>query len=117
MDEEAGSSTDGADGREIYPGAEGDQGGAGGIFVDGLYVPEHALYARRGGIRWGEHKPPVREDPEFWYFNIHIPETGVHPLYDSEEHAQIRAERCEYLIIFRATVDEINRLEKEAQRG
>lgn len=29
----------------------------GGIVVDGLHVPEHGLYAKRGGLRWGEVKP------------------------------------------------------------
>ena len=46
---------------------EGEE--SGGIVVDGLHVPEHGLYAKRGGIRWGfrdsgveRSQPPTSAD-------------------------------------------------------
>lgn len=39
---------------ELIESAEREADGQGGIMVDGLHVPEHGLYAKRGGLRFGE---------------------------------------------------------------
>ena len=47
----------------------------GGIVVDGLHVPEHALYVKRGGLRWGDPlgrvEPSVFDDYDISYADIY----------------------------------------------
>ena len=47
-----------------------------------------------------------------WFYHLDRPENGPRPMYESLERVWHKAEHWDWLIIFEATVDEINAAER-----